>query len=133
MINTKELTIGCYVKVNGKPHKVDEVFANAVGLEKWDTLFHYSDLEPIPITKELLLKNGFVERHNLGYYEYIKEVNNHWLTFKWDVSNTPNRDWYLHIDSCDRCTVGGCDIQYVHQAQTFCNVLGIELEFEAWK
>lgn len=133
MINTKELTIGCYVKVNGKPYKVDEIFNNAVGLERWDTLFISSDLEPIPITKELLLKNGFVEKTYNEYYEYVKEVDEHWVTFKRDVSNTPNRDWFLHIDSCDRCTVGGCDVQYVHQAQVLCNVLGIELKFETWK
>ena len=130
MINTKELTIGCYVKVNGEPHRVDEVFANAVGLEKLDNLFISSDLEPIPITKELLLKNGFVEESYDEYYDYIKKVEEHWLTFKWDVSNTPNRDWYLHIDSCDRCTVGGCDVQYIHQVQTLCNVLGIDLKLE---
>lgn len=129
MINTKELTTGCYVKVNGKPHRVDEIFNNAVGLEKWDTLFISSDLEPIPITKELLLKSGFVEESYDEFYDYIKEVDSHWIAFK-RVSNTPNRDWYLHIVSCGRCTVGGCDIQYIHQVQTFCNVLGIDLKLK---
>lgn len=130
MINTKELTIGCYVKVNGKPHKVDEIYNGVYGLEESDILFVSIELKPIPITKKLLLKNGFVEESYDEYYEYIKEVDDHWLTFKWDVSNTPNRDWYLHIDSCDRCTVGGCDVQYIHQVQTLCNVLGIDLKLE---
>lgn len=30
MINTKELTIGCHVKVNGEPCKVDEVVSWSV-------------------------------------------------------------------------------------------------------
>lgn len=125
MINTKELTIGCYVKVNGKPHKVDEVFANAVGVE-WDTLFHYSDLEPIPITKELLLKNGFEELkqgkdkyHNCIAYVFGDCIHlyNH------------EKGWKLIIDN-EKLWIEWEHIKYVHQLQTLCNVLGIDLELE---
>lgn len=129
MINTKELTIGCYVKVNGKPYKVDEIFNNAVGLEKWDTLFISSDLEPIPITKELLLKNGFVELdegkdkyHNCIAYvlgDYIHLYNQ-------------GDEWKLIID-VEKSWIEWANIKYVHQLQAFCNVLGIELKFETWK
>ena len=133
MISTKELTIGCYVKVNGKPHKVDEVFANAVGLEKWDTLFHYSDLEPIPITKELLLKNGFVEDIDEDVYFISRIIGKYKVMFMWLVDK--ESDIYLHLMSENNKCIDACchHIQYVHQAQTFCNVLGIELEFEIWK
>lgn len=129
-MNTKELTTGCYVKVNGKPHRVDEIFNNAVGLEKWDTLFHYSDLEPIPITEELLLKNGFefIEYRDLEQYSKVFGKFN--LRFDYKMSNTPNRDWHLQIVIEERCSIGGCDVQYIHQVQTFCNVLGIELKLE---
>lgn len=129
-MNTKELTTGCYVKVNGKPHRVDEIFNNAVGLEKWDTLFHYSDLEPIPITEELLLKNGFefIEYRDLEQYSKVFGKFN--LRFDYKMSNTPNRDWHLQIVIEERCPIGGCDVQYIHQVQTFCNVLGIELKLE---
>ena len=126
MINTKELTIGCYVKVNGKPHKVDEVFANAVGLEKWDTLFHYSDLEPIPITKELLLKNGFEELkqgkdnyHNCIAYVYGDSIHLY----------NQGDEWKLIIDD-EKTWVEWANIKYVHQLQTFCNVLGVDLKLK---
>lgn len=130
MINTKELTIGCYVNINGKPHKVDEVFNNAVELEKWDTLFFSSDLEPIPITEELLLKNGFefIEYRNLEQYSKVFGEFN--LRFDYKMSNTPNRDWHLQIVIEERCSIGGCDVQYIHQVQTMCHVLGIELKLE---
>ena len=82
-MNTKELTTGCYVKVNGKPHRVDEIFNNAVGLEKWDTLFISSDLEPIPITKELLLKNGFVEDIDEDVYFISRIICKYKVMFMW--------------------------------------------------
>ena len=125
MIDTKELTIGCHVKVKGKPYKVDEVFANAVGLEKWDTLFHSSELEPIPITRELLLKNGFVDER----LEYGKKTDKYELILIHYIADLQN-GWVIRVKNCDKRTSGDCDIQYVHQIQTFCNVLGVDLKLE---
>lgn len=129
MIDTKELTIGCHVKVNGKPYKVDEVFANAVGLEKLDTLFHESELEPIPITRDFLLKNGFVDDERL---EYGKKTDKYELMLIHYIGDLHN-GWVIRVKNCDKRTSGDCDIQYVHQIQTFCNLLGIKLDFEIWK
>lgn len=84
-------------------------------------------IKPIPITKELLIRNGYTKKRD---YDYIKEVDGYWLTFKYDMSNTPNRDWYLHVDSSDRCTVAGCDVQYIHQAQQLMEIFDVKLEFE---
>lgn len=126
MINTKELTIGCYVNINGKPHKVDEVFNNAVELEKWDTLFFSSDIEPIPITKELLLKNGLEELkqgkdkyHNCIAYVYGDSIHLY----------NQGDEWKLIIDD-EKTWVEWANIKYVHQLQTFCNVLGVDLKLK---
>ena len=130
MINTKELTIGCYVKVNGKPYKVDEIYNGAYGLEESDILFVSIELKPIPITKKLLLKNGFefVKYRNLE--QYSKGFGEFNLRFDYKMSNTPNRDWHLQIVIEESCSIGGCDVQYIHQVQTLCNILGIDLKLE---
>lgn len=126
MINTKELTIGCYVKVNGKPHKVDEIYNGAYGLEESDILFVSSELKPIPITKKLLLKNGFEELkqgkdkyHNCIAYVFGDCIHlyNH------------EREWKLIIDN-EKLWIEWEHIKYIHQVQTLCNVLGIDLKLE---
>lgn len=129
MINTKELTIGCYVKVNGKPYKVDETFNNAVGLEKWDTLFISSDLEPIPITKELLLKNGFEEfLHFENIWEYFKDFGEYTIRVIDDgILDFTDK---MTVEITDNSNYLGIKAKYIHQVQTFCNVLGIDLKLE---
>ena len=87
-------------------------------------------LIPTKITKTLLVKNGYKRMICGDYYEYMKEVEGYWLTFKYDMSNTPNRDWYLHVDNSSRESVAGCDVQYVHQAQQLMEIFDVKLEFE---
>lgn len=86
-------------------------------------------LIPTEITKALLIKNGYKEMVYGDYCAYMKEVEGFWLSFKYDMSNTPNRDWYLHVDSSERCTVAGCDVQYVHQAQQLMEIFDVKLKF----
>lgn len=87
-------------------------------------------LKPTPITKGLLVKNGYIEESYGEYYNFTKEVDGYWLTFEYLMSNTPKRDWYLHVDGSDRCTVAGCDVQYIHQAQQLMEIFDVKLEFE---
>lgn len=129
MIATKELMIGNYVKVNGRPYKVDEVFANAVGLEKWDTLFHESELEPIPITKELLVKNEFrIKWHCDNIWECYSLVSEYSIRIIDDgvLSNVNT------LTLCVESNLIGIDVQvrYIHQLENLMSILGIELELE---
>lgn len=124
MIKTKELTIGCHVKVNGEPCKVDEVVSWSVGVEGKESLYYPNDIEPIPITKELLLKNGFVELDKDKYHNYIVYVFDNSIHLYNDES-----EWKLIID-VEKSLVELANIEYVHQVQTLCNLLGIELKME---
>jgi hypothetical protein len=88
--------------------------------------------EPIPITEEFLLNNGFkldekihIMTNELFYSIKIDD-------FKIDVqngSNTLGRDWWVHIDNTDCCTVASADIQYVHQLQNLLNLMGLNSDF----
>lgn len=98
--------------------------------EQFNELFMKKTTTPVPITKELLIKNGYIGKSFNEYYDYSKEVDGYLLTFKYLMSNTPERDWYLHVDDSDRCTVAGCDVQYIHQAQQLMEIFDVKLEFE---
>lgn len=138
-INTNELMRGNKVIV-GKGSDweeivvIDEIFDGIVGLQGREFTTYASVLEPITITEELLLKNGFVkelliegnERYD-DWVSYKKEVNSYFLEIR-HCSNSIERDWSIHVDNDHHLSVGGVDIEYVHQLQNFCMICGFEID-----
>lgn len=112
---------------------VDEIMSGSVGLKGREFTTPIATLEPILITKKLLLENGFRFEKRGEYEDYYKEFGDFLLAFKYNISNTPKRDWYLHVDGSVRSSVGGCDVQYIHEAQNLMNILGMKIEFELKK
>ena len=137
-INTKELMRGNKVIV-GKGSDweeivvVDEIFDGIVGLQGREFTTYANVLEPITITEALLLKNGFIkelliegnERYD-DWVSYKKEVNGYFLEIR-HCSNSIERDWSIQVDNDHHCSVGGADIEYVHQLQNFCMLCGFEI------
>lgn len=141
MINTNELMRGNKVIV-GKDSDweevvvIDEIFDGIVGLQGREYTTYASLIDPITITEELLLKNGFVKELLIGgneryddWVEYEKDFNGYVVSMR-HCSNTIERDWYVHVDNNYRCCVGGVDIEYVHQLQNFCTLCGFEIEIK---
>ena len=134
MIDTRELMRGNKVALGNEVVVVDEIFENAVRLYGCECMTYAMSLEPITITEELLLKNGFVkelliegnERYD-DWVSYEKEVNGYLLEIR-HCSNSIERDWSVHVDNNYRCSVGGVDIEYVHQLQNFCMLCGFEID-----
>lgn len=137
-INTNELMRGNKVIV-GKGSDweeiavIDEIFDGIVGLQGREFTTYATSLDPITITEELLLKNGFKKRLLIegnerydDWVSYEKEVNGYFLEIR-HCSNSIERDWYVHVDNNYRCGVGGIDIEYVHQLQNFCMICGFEI------
>lgn len=102
----------------------------------YDEGWHSIDrLASIPITEDFLKKNGFIRKCIIkpnkyypdGLFEWEKEVQGCWLTLSVG-SNKIGCDWRLHVDNCDRDSIGHVAVQYVHQLQNFMNILGIEME-----
>lgn len=141
MIDTKELMRGNKVIV-GKGSDweeiaiVDEIFDNAVSLQGREFTTFSTTLYPIPITEELLLKNGFnkelliegMENYD-DWVSYKKQIDGYFLDIR-HCSNSIERDWYVHIDNDYRCGVGGMDVEYVHQLQNTCRLAGFEVEIK---
>ena len=117
----QELRIGNLVCYNGKMVTVKQITKHKIGYHtKPDkTIMNYArlcEIEPIPITEELLLKCGFGEpcdgvyEHNYGDFEVTKERENWWVTW-----NGGTDFWF--------------DIKYLHQLQNaYYLAIGKELE-----
>ena len=133
MINTNELMRGNKVALGNEVVVVDEIFENAVSLYGCECMTYTMSLEPITITERLLLDNGFEKRLLIegnerydDWVSYEKEVNGYFLEIR-HCSNSIERDWSVHVDNNYRCSVGGIDIEYVHQLQNFCTLCGFEI------
>lgn len=141
MIDTKELMRGNLMIV-GKGTDweqvcvIDEIMYNVVSLYGREFTTFATSLDPIPITEDLLLKNGFnkelliegMENYD-DWVSYKKQVNGYFLDIR-HCSNSIERDWYVHIDNDVHCSVGSMDIEYVHQLQNICTICGFEIDLK---
>ena len=137
-MNKQHLQIGNLVSYHGQPVQVRTITRHKVGVltsNKHTQLCyaHLREIEPIPITKEFLYKNGFIRIVNKldGYItSYNKEIDGNFLEIRFGISNTSNDHVVCHVDNSDRCSIGCADIQYVHQLQNLLNVLDIKMKVE---
>lgn len=134
-MNKQHLQIGNFVSYHGHPVQVRSITKKKVGVltSNEHTQLSYArfhEIEPIPITKEFLYKNGFIIVIDKldGYITfYGKEINENFIEIRFGISNTSRDHVVCHVDNCDRESIGCADIQYVHQLQNFLAVLNIKL------
>lgn len=111
-MDAREIMIGNIVCRNNFFYKVD-----------WYDEDDYEWFEPMEIRTDFLLHNGFKEETNgIGGNEYNINLGKYHIKVQ-QFSNTPDRKWSVHIDNDVYMTVGGGDVQYVHQLQNLVKVL----------
>lgn len=123
----KDLMIGNWVYYSEKPNSPTQVvnIGNCgVSLRYYghkDYIFNPSleDIQPIEVTEEFLLNNGFEKKeYNVSGYS---STSTHYMMFEngiFDInkfSNSVGRDWHCHIENSDCDSIGSFDFQYVHE------------------
>ena len=137
-MNKEELMIGDWVHNthNNQPEQVYEI-GNGLVMLDYNDLYEYDEIEPIPITEEMLLRNGFEYD---GTCEYILEQKTSQREGKkhfWIKVVPPqpdNDDWWspdqtgfeVNNDICDMLLEGIGNV-YVHQLQHVLQLAGINL------
>lgn len=132
-MNKQHLQIGNLIYRPCCTDKVVEIRSNGIiGCDKLRGLIPFSEVEPIPITEEWLVNNGFEKFYDeiCEFSYYTKEVDGNYIDIKTDCSNTSEDHVVCHVDNCDRCSIGCADIQYIHQLQNFLSVLNIKMKVE---
>lgn len=111
-MDAREIMIGNVVLWNGNAHEV-----------YFDEEYNYIDYEPIEINENSLVNSQFKSKTNwIGENEYSINLGKYHIKVQ-RFSNTPDRKWSVHIDNNVYMTVGGGDVQYVHQLQNLIKVL----------
>jgi hypothetical protein len=141
MVKSKEIMLGNWFFVgSGTDWKerlqVDEVFENSVSFKGREFMTYITSIEPIPITRQLLERNGFFE------YTIPKDVKNDCICYNvfyiltneykleithWDEED---EDWDIQIYNSKQMYLGGCIIKHIHQLQNFLNLCGLDLEIK---
>lgn len=135
MIRAEDLMIGDWILCDGKPYQIAEI-GGMVCLDADEELFaSFEDIEPIPLTPEILLKNGFEN----DFYEDVSVADYHSIRVEGYSLKGKVDGWddFL-ITFCN----GGVDvvtdfhgefrgeIYYVHTFQHALKLCGINLEIK---
>ena len=131
-MKANELMVGDYLMHNGFPYRVIQV--DGIVRDGWMIENGEEDCgEPIPITPEILEKNGFVANKHVypyPYYEYINKEDKLKVGFAFPQGNrTSYKDPWVYIDS-ERVFVEHLPCMFVHQLQHALRLCGIEKTIE---
>lgn len=122
-MKANEIMIGDKLKTvfSQKIVEVKEIKQNCIYTE--DNGYEYNEIEPIPLTQEILEKNG-LEKDNHGrlYGEYFDEDINRDLEIT--VDNKTGEVWWSY--NWDEYWI--IRLRYVHQLQHVLRLCGIEKE-----
>ena len=140
-MTAKELMIGDWVLTLDSTHK-EKVFAQVDAIEEGKhSILVTSEcsnwfvdvgwIESIPITAEILEKNGFVANKHVypyQYYEYINEEDKLKIGFAFPQGNkTSYKEPWVYIDS-ENVLIVHLPCIYVHQLQHALRLCGITRE-----
>ena len=134
-MEAKELRIGNKIWRRCCYDEVLEIRENGIiGLDSLRGLISYSEIEPIPITEELLLKTGFKKDRN-GYFDY-REYNDE-LSIRFSENYTFIEYANLHFNPEDVTETNYCsslefpNTLHLHTLQNIWHLLtGKELEIK---
>ena len=130
MVNVKDLMVGNFIKSPQGIVEVHNVLTDSV-IAKYDKrgmyIFYTTDIEPIPVTKEILKKIGFEEHKDnvlkeFSYYRYWDKEHKYKLDVC-DIYTNSDRRWHVHIDNEDCCSLGSGEFDYVHELQNLTRII----------
>lgn len=142
-MKTNELMRANWVKTRNGYDKVKEIYENSIFTEDGEfegEEFKEGEFEPIPLTEEILKKNGFkTEKSDTiyisGIYYWVDKGKRNFtivtITFYKDLSSgvrllTKIGNDSKHEDGVNN--IHSCDIEYVHQLQQALRLCRIDKE-----
>ena len=125
----KELIIGAVVFYDGKMKTVTGLTKDNVSLDESLKAVSKAEIEPVRITGEFLLKNGFEKDESISRIlgcEAYKTPDGHICVRK--IANQRGRSWNIHIENESWDTIANADVEHLHQMQA--ELANHEIDFE---
>lgn len=129
-VTSKDLMVGDWLMFDGKPCQVKGLHNDDTAtLTGYRSLYYLIDSEPIPLTPEILEKNGFKRENLITSYNHYTGIDNR-VSLNDDFYYINSRDvWSVHVDSEDYCTIANCELTYLHELQHLLRLCKIDFEF----
>ena len=130
-MKVSELSIGDWVMSTHpavpRPIRVKEIYDRNVGYK--NGVLHMSFIEPIPLTPEILEKNGFSGEG----YAFLKLDDDSWMDYYYHEHRL--RKWWEGVDEWQNHAkvmdiTFQCHCRYVHELQHALRLAGVEMEIE---
>ena len=131
-LSYRDLMVGDWVRIKITQHNttVTNIDANSVYTEAVFPI-RYDEIEPIPLTIEILKKNGFIANKHVylyPYYEYIDKEHELKIGFAFPQGNrTSYKEPWVYIDS-EHVFIEHLPCMFIHQLQHALRLCGIEKE-----
>ena len=141
MIRAEDLMIGDRVLCDGQPYQIAEI-GGMVCIDADEELFaSLEDIEPIPLTPEILEKNRFKKTESdtlsqtWAWAEKSEKIYNRWVQITFYNEPINGVSYLTKIETCSRKGDGvdnihSCDIESVHDLQHALRLCGINLEIK---
>lgn len=143
-MKANELMIGDWVYCNQdgcKGHQVDLIDLGNEEIGVDGELLPFDMIKPIPITLEILEKNGFtndeLSEKALQNIHHSHKTIHHFTSEDRRVSVCDNDEWlnsnntwFVHVDTEDMRTMATIELTYVHELQHILKHCGVEKEIE---
>lgn len=130
-LKATDLMVGDWVMLNDKPYQVkglhNDDTATFIGCR---SAYYLVDAEPIPITPEILEKNGFEKAEDIQLYYYCLGIDDRVSIHDYAYDINSSNTWHVHIDSEDYSTIANCELTYVHQLQHILRLCEIDKEIK---
>ena len=115
---------------NRKPEQVQEIRERMVMLA-YNDLYEYDEIEPIPLTAEILENNGFINydiEHIAGQHKWSWWRDRGTLVSLWcrELNDDPRDGWMVRIESYDATCC--YRVESVHDFQHALRLCGVEKE-----
>lgn len=130
-MKANDLMIGDFVNVNDIPLRVGAFRQDEIGFFDndykiyWCSDDEFDRIDPIPLTEEILVKNGFEYRE--AEETCATNAYHHWqLDGHWFALNSTQYFRKEKKDDMPRFDVAGIAIHYVHQLQHLMRLCGIK-------
>lgn len=130
-MNANELMIGDWVSCDGTPIRVENVHGDCINFQhdipfvQEEFMIDFTEIEPIPLTPEILKKNGFGINDSFKPHHLWKSTDNRVMLHDEDLYLNTFNKWHVHVDTEDMRTIGSIELTYVHQFQQFLRLCGM--------
>lgn len=127
MVEVKDIMLGNFVKKRGEILVVGKIHRDSVA-DKWGEICFDDEIEPIPVTIEILVSIGFKEDHTAGepwkFWRYWDKDGRYKLdVYPEELYCNSNRKFGLHVDNASCDTIGSGEFTYVHELQNLTRMI----------